>query len=122
MQSIKEYIKQKNIFILPKSMRHGFAQMPRPVLRYPKLSLNAKAVYCLLLSYAWQDNFCFPGQEKMSEDLGISGRSVRNYLAELKKHGLIDWKKRGYSKTNDYYIQNVPDKIIRAYEKSINVE
>ena len=118
MIKVKEIISKRNIFILPKSLRHGFAQMPRPVLRYPGLSLNSKATYCLLLSYAWQDNFCFPGQDKMAQELGITGRSVRKYLAELKKHKLIDWKKRGYSKTNNYYILSVPDVIIKAYEKN----
>jgi hypothetical protein len=33
---------------------YGFTQLPNFILRNPELSANAKTVYSLLLSYAWQ--------------------------------------------------------------------
>ncbi len=36
---------------------------------------GAKLCYAMLLSYAWQKDSCFPGQEALAKDLGISKRS-----------------------------------------------
>src|SRR5436190_9381117 len=49
---------------------HGFTQIPNFILRNPELSANAKTVYSLLLSYAWHNNLCFPGQERLAEQHG----------------------------------------------------
>jgi hypothetical protein len=37
----------------------------------------------MLLKYAWTDDACFPGQQKLAEDIGPGERSVRTYLKEL---------------------------------------
>ena len=50
--------------------RYGFTQLPNFILRNPELSANAKTVYSLLLSYAWHNNLCFPGQERLAEHMG----------------------------------------------------
>jgi len=68
------------------------------------LSFGARLVYAVLLSYAWQEESCFPGQGRIAEDLGTSDRSVRTYLSELKERGYVDWKQQGLNKTNVYYI------------------
>lgn len=82
----------------------GFVQIPRFILLTPKLSFGAKIIYSVLLSYAWQDNFCFPAQKALAVDMGIKERQTRNLLAELKRAGLIDWKQRGLNRPNIYYI------------------
>jgi hypothetical protein len=41
----------------------GFTQVPNHVLVSDRLSPGAKLTYAMLLKYAWQNEFCFPGQE-----------------------------------------------------------
>ncbi len=80
----------------------GFTQVPNFLLRRKDLSPGAKITYSLLLSYAWQDDFCFPAQERIAEDSGYSERQVRRTLVELRDKGLIDWKQRGLNRPNVY--------------------
>ncbi len=104
MESLKGVIERHTIVVVNESLKHGFTQLPNYVLRDKKLSFGARLAYAILLSYAWQDDSCFPGQERMAEDLGTSDRSVRNFLNELKGRGYIAWKQQGLTKTNIYYI------------------
>jgi Helix-turn-helix domain len=67
----------------------GFTQVPNHVLVSGKLSPGAKLTYAMLLKYAWQNDFCFPGQERLAKDMGVTDRSVRTYLQ--------DWKCRSSS-------------------------
>ena len=55
---------------------HGFTQLPNFILRNPDLSTNAKTTYALLLSYAWHNNLCFPGQERLAEHMGTHVSTV----------------------------------------------
>lgn len=65
--------------------------------------------YGMLLSYAWQKDFCHPAQERIAVDLGVSDRSVRTFLAELRETGLITWKQQGLNKPNIYFLLKLPD-------------
>jgi hypothetical protein len=105
------------IHIVDPNLRHGFAQVPRPILRACGLSDKAKIVYALLLDYAWQDGSCFPGQEKLAEDLATSDRTIRRALDELKATKLITWKQRGLSQTNVYYILNIAESRVWPAEE-----
>src|SRR2546421_6861 len=55
----------------------GFTQVPNFRLRSKKLSTDDEMAFAMLLSYAWQNDFCFPGQQRLAEDLGLDERSVR---------------------------------------------
>lgn len=85
----------------------GYTMIPNAILRNPGLSLGAKTVYGLLLSYAWQDGSCFPGQDRLAQDIGGGERSVRNYLQELQKRGYISIRRRGLNLTNLYVIHRI---------------
>ncbi len=87
--------------------RHGFTQIPNFILRNPDVSSAAKTVYSLLLSYAWGNNCCFPGQERLAEHAGLSKRTVVTVMAELETVGLIEVERRGLGKTNFYTIKFV---------------
>lgn len=97
-------VKQAKIQILDKTLKQGFSQIPRIVLKAQGLSLQAKTIYALLLDYAWQKGSCFPGQIRLARDLGIHRNTVQKYLTELKDFGLVEWKRRGINKTNIYYL------------------
>lgn len=82
----------------------GFTAIPNVILRHPRLSYGAKVTFGVLLSYAWQDNFCWPAQERLAQDLCCSERQVRRFLQELKADGIIEWKQQGLNLPNIYYI------------------
>lgn len=95
-------------------LRYRFAQVPRPVLRARGLSQEAKALYALLLDYAWNNQSCFPGQKRLGWDLEISVRSVQRALTELRDYGLITWVRRP-NNSNLYVLKDFakdPDLVI----------
>ena len=87
--------------------RYGFTQLPNFILRNADLSIGAKTTYALFLSYAWHNNFCFPGQERLAEHMGMSIGSVNAFIKELEACGLIEITRRGQGKTNLYTINFV---------------
>jgi len=84
--------------------QQGFTQLPNFILRDPKLSVGAKVVYAMFISYGWHNNFCFPGQEKLSSDMGLTRPRVTQLIGELEAAGLITIQRRGQGKTNIYII------------------
>ena len=90
--------------------RYGFTQLPNFILRNPGLSANAKTAYALLLSYAWHNDLCFPGQERLAEQMGSHVSTVSRAIAELEDCSLIDIERRGQGKTNFYTINFVVKK------------
>ena len=90
--------------------RYGFTQLPNFILRNPDLTANAKTVYSLLLSYAWHNNLCFPGQERLAEHLGAHVSTVSRAIGELEGCSLIEIERRGQGKTNFYTINFVVKK------------
>jgi len=106
MQSIGDYLKEKNIELDTKDpvVRGGFTQVPNFILKDPNISPGAKVTYSMFLSYAWHNDSCFPGQEKLAADMGMSRSRVAEFIGELRKAGLISIKRRGLGKTNVYRI------------------
>ena len=106
MKSIGEVIKEKNITLdtLDPVALHGFTQVPNFILKDPKLSVGAKVVYAMFLSYAWHNDSCFPGQERLAEDMGLTRVRVTQLTAELEAAGLVTIQRRGQGKTNLYTI------------------
>jgi len=80
----------------------GFTQVPNVLLNNKELSGYAKICYAMLLKYAWDDNFCFPGQDRLAEDMGTSKPTVIKSLKELEKAGYLKQKRRGQGKSNLY--------------------
>ncbi len=97
------------IIVEEDGLRHGFTMVPNVILKAPGLSHGAKLCYAMLLSYAWQGDKCFPGQETLSSDLGVERKAVIRYLKELKDKGLVRVTRRGMGKTNVYVIARLSD-------------
>lgn len=103
-KSIGEIL-EKNTIVLKgadKLSLTGFTQIPNHILRNPKVSPGATQVYALLLSYAWHNNFAFPGQEKLAADMGAGLRSVTRYIKELVDKNFLIISRRGQGRTNVY--------------------
>ena len=82
--------------------RNGFTQIPNCVLKSDKLSPGAKLAYTMLLSYAWDNEYCFPGQETLAKDMGSGRRSVVRYIKELEEFKFLKIKKLGQGRVNLY--------------------
>lgn len=120
--SIGALIKERNIVIRgadPVTAR-GFTQVPNFILASRELSGSAKLAFSMLLSYAWQNDYCFPGQETLAGDLGVTDRSIRSHLKELEAQGLLTIRRRGQGKTNIYEL-SLTSKGIRPDRKRFSV-
>src|SRR6476659_9235586 len=98
MESLNSLIQRHTIVVENEVLKRGFTQLPNYVLRDKKLSFGARLAYAVLLSYAWQQESCFPGQTRMAQDLGTTDRSIRTFLNELKERGYVTWKRQGLNK------------------------
>src|SRR5438132_8054817 len=106
MQTIGEIMRERNIQLdtLDPVARGGFTQVPNFILKNSNLSVGSKVVYAMFLSYAWHNDSCFPGQERLAEDMGMSRSRVTEFVSELEKGGLVTIQRRGQGKTNIYTI------------------
>ena len=103
-QHIGDLLRDKNIVLKGADVlsQRGFTQVPNHLLRSDKISAGAKLAYATLLSYAWQNDFCFPGQERLAKDMGTALRSVVRYIQELEKEQFVTVKRRGQGRPNIY--------------------
>ena len=81
---------------------HGFTQVPNFILTNKDLSVGAKLYYAMLLKYAREKDYCFPGQQTLATDMGSSERSVRTYQKELEDAGFLEVTQRGLGRTSLY--------------------
>jgi hypothetical protein len=109
-RSIGDIIKDKNIVLKGADAvsAMGFTQVPNFLLKSKKLSAGDKLAFAMLISYAWQNDFCFPGQRRLAEDMGVTERCVRTHLKALEASGALAIKQRGQGKTNIYELNLKP--------------
>lgn len=82
--------------------RDGFTMVPNFILTNKALSVGAKLLYAMILKYDWTNEGCFPGQQRLADDMGVGERSVRTYQKELEEAGFLEVTQRGLGKTNFY--------------------
>jgi hypothetical protein len=106
MRQIGEVIREHNITLatIDPVARGGFTQVPNFILKDAGLSVGAKVAYAMFLSYAWHNDSCFPGQDRLAEDMGMTRPRVTQLIAELQTAGLVTIQRRGQGKTNLYTI------------------
>src|SRR5438128_2652323 len=101
---IGDIIKERNIILkgADAATAKGFTQVPNFILKSKRLTAGDKMTFAMLLSYAWQNDSCFPGQVRLAEDLGLHETNVRKHLKSLQTIGLLAIQRRGQGKTNVY--------------------
>src|SRR5712691_6689666 len=70
----------------------GFTQVPNHVLVSDRLSPGAKLAYAMLLKYVWEKDYCFPGQDTLAKEMGVTRQSANTYLQELQRQRFINIK------------------------------
>lgn len=104
-RSIGDILKDRKNIILKGAdvaTRGGFTQVPNFLLKSKNLSAGDKLAFAMLLSYAWQNDHCFPGQQRLADDMGLHETNVRKHLKSLQTNGLLEITRRGQGKTNIY--------------------
>ena len=97
----------RHVIVEDEALAAGFTQIPNLVLRRSDLQPGAKLTYMVLLSYAWQEDHAYPGQDRLAADMGVSERSVITYLKQLQETGLITIRRRGLGMTNVYVLHRL---------------
>ena len=114
--------------------KNGYGYIPKAVMKDRDLSIQSKAVYSYLCSYAGRDGQAFPSRKLMCYDLNISQDSLNKHLKELIKYGFISKyqsRAEGNKFANNIYIikydldieiplQNVSVKEISGDGESVN--
>ena len=93
--------------------QRAFTQVPNAILRSDKISPGAKLTYTLLLSYAWHNDFCFPGQDRLADDMGIARQTANRHIKELADKGFIAIKRQGLNRPNLYEV-NLTAKVLKG--------
>src|SRR6185437_7555019 len=108
-QHIGDALRERNIELATEDpvVRGGFTQVPNFILKHVELSLGAKVTYSMFLHYAWHNHSCFPGQNRLAGDMGMSQSRVSEFIKELEGADLIEITRRGQGKTNLYKIKFV---------------
>jgi len=106
MKEIGELLKEKNLQLdtINPVLANGFTQVPNFILKNPEISVGAKVAYAMFLSYAWHNDSCFPGQDRLADDMGLTRARVTQLIGELERANLITIQRRGQGKTNLYTI------------------
>ena len=94
----------KTLVFEDRALAMGFTQTPTAILRDSRLSAGSRLLYSILLSYAWQDGECFPGQERLGVGMAGARRTVAGYRSGLKGAGLSRVLRRGRTATTVYEI------------------
>lgn len=107
---------EKNILSQGNIMAQGYGIVPKVTMRDTKLSIESKAIYAYLCSFAGAGNTAFPSRELICHELNISINRFNKYKNELVAKGYITIKRErlenGFSKNiytlvNNVGIQNV---------------
>ena len=101
---IIEGLKEHNIVLRGADLlsRGGFTQVPNHALENREISPGAKLAYAMLLKYAWNNDRCFPGQDRLATDMGVSRQTANVYIQELSRKKLIAIKRQGQGRPNVY--------------------
>lgn len=108
------------------ALAKGFTLIPNVILRARGISRDAKMLYSILLSYAWQTDSCFPGYDTLMEDMQCGRPQVAKYIRELKDAGLIAVQRRGQGMTSIYTLKDIQGAEIQKFQNetssSSNIE
>lgn len=99
----------------------NFTVIPNELLGPTQLPVSSKYLLCVLLKYCGQDDYCFPSQTTLANDLGHTDRQIRNLLNNLETEGLIHSTRKGFNKPNTYkvaksFILSPPDRKSVSYQ------
>lgn len=95
----------------PEGLTPPFAQVLLEVIEDRRISAGAFRLYALLIGLSRGFGSCWPSQATLASRLGISLRTIRNWLKELEATGLIEIEHRcslpGQEQSNIYRLNKL---------------
>ena len=79
----------------------GYGLIPKKISRDKALTMEAKAIYGYLASFAGSGGYCYPSKELMISELGTTEKRFNKNIKILKEHGYIKVHKRRKGNRND---------------------
>ena len=81
--------------------------VPNALARFPSITPGAKLLYGRLSQYGGRNGLCYPSQEELAREIGVTDRQVRRLLDELCDSNFIkvvrpEGRDRLSHKTNRY--------------------
>ena len=73
-----------------------------------EINQGAKLAYARLAQYAGRDGECYPRQQTLAAELGVSERTANEYIRTLVKFRLIEKERPGLGMSNRYYFLDHP--------------
>jgi DNA-binding MarR family transcriptional regulator len=107
MEHLSDALKERNIILETNDpvVAEGFTQVPNFILKNADLTVGEKITFAMFLSYAWNKDCVFPGQERLAKDIGVTRMSVNTFIKGLEKKGFLTIKRRGLGMTNIYTLR-----------------
>ncbi|MEG1142214.1 MAG: helix-turn-helix domain-containing protein [Clostridia bacterium] len=101
----------------------GFTPIENRLLKDTSLSCKARMLAIIISSYCHEGNECYPSQQTLANDMGMSVRSIQRYLTELKEAGIVRVIRRGH--TSNIYkflisVRRFIDKTVTKVKTSMN--
>lgn len=97
---------------------NNYTKIPNEILNNSNLSVSVRYLFCVLLRYCGNKEWCYPSQETLGEVLKYTPRHIRNLIKELEKAGLLLKKRTGFNKTNSYLLTKslVIDRQLNSFQ------
>lgn len=95
----------------------NFTIVPNQLFEQSQISVQARYLYCVLLKFCGKNDWCFPSQITLGKIFGCSDRNIRTLLKELIQNELISKQRRGWNRSNTYYVVKLldTDRIPNSY-------
>jgi hypothetical protein len=71
-------------------LAHGVVRVPNTILFDRQLSLGARLLYMILLSYDWQPGQPLPHLDSLQGDMQCDTEALLTFLYELKAQGVLE--------------------------------
>ncbi len=111
---------EKNLEMKQRFLELGWDQIPRFVMRMTEIGPADKLVFSFILNRIrdFGGGRAFPSIESIGKNTGLPDRTVKRSTAALVNVGLLERKKRGMGKTNEYGLPGeIPIWILDKYGK-----
>lgn len=93
----KDEVRLQNTSILS----DGYGLIPKKISRDKEITMEAKAIYGYLASFAGSGGYCYPSKELMISELGTTEKRFNKNIKLLKERGYIKIHKRRKGNRND---------------------
>ncbi len=100
-------------------MKKDFTQVANQFIKDSSLSDSAFRTLVVLISFKYGNaGRIYPSQATIAKIRGKNRRTIIKHIKELKTKGVVESKKRGYSSTNEYFINSAKYRTI-DYSNSV---